>query len=58
MTTLLHVALYLVVAAASWLSLLLAIATVIHGRAWVGVRMRAPWRQRARDRSHDHPERW
>ena len=54
MTTLLHLAMYLAAAAAGWLALLLLVATLIHGRAWVWTRTRESWRHRARHRlRHD-----
>jgi hypothetical protein len=50
MTTVLHLMLYLAIASLGWLSLLLVVATVIHGRAWVWTRTREAWRHRARHR--------
>ncbi len=50
MTTVLHLALYLAVAALGWLALLLVVATVIHGRAWVWMQTREALRHRARRR--------
>ncbi len=51
MTTILHLAVCVVVAAASWLALLLAVGTLIHGRAWVWAQTRDAWRQQALARS-------
>lgn len=50
MITVLHLALYLAVAALGWLALLLTVATLVHGRAWVWTRTREAWRRRARHR--------
>jgi hypothetical protein len=50
MTTVLHLALYLAVAALGWLALLLVVATLVHGRAWVWTRTREAWRRRSRYR--------
>ena len=50
MTTVLHLALYLAVAALGWLALLLLVATLIHGRAWVWTRTLEAWRHRSRHR--------
>ncbi len=54
MTTFLHLALYLAVATLGWLALLLVVATLIHGRAWVWTRTREAWRYRARHRLRRH----
>lgn len=48
MTTALHLALYLAAAALGWLALVLVVATLVHGRAWVWTRTRETWRHRAR----------
>jgi cytochrome bd-type quinol oxidase subunit 2 len=48
MTIVLHLALYLAVAALGWLALLLVAATVIHGREWVWMQTRGAWRHRRR----------
>lgn len=53
MTNLLHLATYLAAAAVGWLALLLVVATLIHGRAWVWTRTRESWR-RARHRLPHH----
>lgn len=50
MNTVVRIALCLAVAALSWLALLVLLATIIHGRAWVWLQTRGAWRRPARHR--------